>query len=227
MGDRPWMAACPLVGGVLLAVGVASAWAQSPAQAPEFIGLAQPLAPAAVQTRQLTVLPDGRGLPEGQGTVTQGRLIYAQQCAACHGAGGYEGPAARLVGSDGWFSWRDPWRPVRILQHPVLVVSAGARWPYATTWFDYIRRAMPHHAPKSLSADEVYALTAHLLHRNGLVPADARLDARSLPRVVMPGLAATRLAWPEPVAACEGSAQAASGQPPQPRDAHACPHARE
>ena len=77
-----------------------------------------------------------------------------------------------------------------------LIQSVGARWPYATTLFDYVRRAMPHHAPKSLTDDEVYAITAHLLHLNGLVGAEAVMERDSLPKVVMPGLARTVSAWP-------------------------------
>ena len=128
----------------------------------------------------------------------QGAHLYQVHCAACHGAQGIEGPAARLVGSDGFFSWRDPLRPFRIAKYPLLVLSVGASWPYATTLFDYIRRAMPRQAPKSLTDDEVYALTAYLLQRNQLVDSDAVMNRDSLPRVVMPGLARTVIAWPPP-----------------------------
>lgn len=226
MPERPnrWHAQAARVAGRGVGVlALCGAWAGSavvaepaPPQPPEVIGLALPLEATALAGRAITVFPDGRGLPPGQGDVPQGRRLYEAQCAACHGPGGREGPAARLVGSDGWFSWRDPWRPVRILRYPVLVVSAGARWPYATTWFDYIRRAMPHGAPKSLSADEVYAVTAYLLHLNGHVPAHAVLDAQSLPQVTLPGRAATVLAWPQ-----------ASDLPPLTGHPHAPPQARE
>ena len=87
-------------------------------------------------------------------------------------------------------------RVLRIRKYPLLVLSVGARWPYATTLFDYVRRAMPHPAPKSLSDDEVYALTAHLLHLNGLVPSTAVMNREALVRVTMPGLARTVSAWP-------------------------------
>src|SRR5690606_32729835 len=117
-------------------------------------------------------------------------------CAACHGAGGKEGPASRLVGSDGFFSLKDPLRILRIRKNPLLLVSVGGQWPYATTIFDYIRRAMPHTAPKSLSNDEVYALTAYVLYLNGLTDKESRLDARTLPRIVMPGRDRTVSQWP-------------------------------
>lgn len=161
------------------------------------IGLGEPLAPADIERFSITVFPDGRNLPVGQGSVRQGRHLYAERCALCHGEDGIEGPAARLAGSDGFFSLSDPLRILRINQYPLLVLSVGAQWPYATSVFDYTRRAMPHHAPKSLSDEEVYALTAYLLYLNGLVEKNAVLDAESLPRVTMPGLERSVSAWPE------------------------------
>ena len=127
----------------------------------------------------------------------QGARLYAMHCAACHGAKGIEGPAARLAGSDGFIGWSDPLRPLRVRKYPLQVLSVGAMWPYATTVFDYVRRGMPMHAPKSLTDDEVYAITAHLLHLNGLVPGDAIMDKEKLPRVVMPGRDRTVSAWPQ------------------------------
>ena len=79
--------------------------------------------------------------------MAQGARLYQAQCAACHGPRGIEGPAARLAGSDGWMGWDDPLRLLRIRKYPLLIQSVGARWPYATTLFDYVRRAMPDHAP--------------------------------------------------------------------------------
>lgn len=174
----------------LLAAGL------SHAQTPPVIGLGLPLEPAQVARHAITVFPDGRNLPPGQGSVEQGAKLYQAHCAACHGARGIEGPAARLVGSDGFFSWHDPLRVLRIASQPLQVLSVGASWPYATTLFDYIRRAMPRQAPKTLTDDEVYALTAHLLHRNGLVDSAAVMNRETLPQVVMPGLARTVNAWP-------------------------------
>ncbi len=178
----------------LQALAVGAARAQG--VAPVVVGLGQPLERAQIERYAITIFPDGRNLPPGQGSVAQGAALYQAQCAACHGAKGIEGPAARLAGTDGFMGWSDPLRPLRVLKYPLLVVSVGARWPYATSLFDYVRRAMPHHAPKSLSDDEVYAVTAHLLHLNDLVPNTAVMNRENLPRVVMPGLQKTVLAWP-------------------------------
>lgn len=174
--------------GALLGAGPASG------EPVDVIGLGQ--APAQIERHAITIFPDGRNLPPGQGSAAQGARLYRAQCAVCHGGRGIEGPAARLAGSDGFIGWDDPLRPLRVVKHPLLVISVGARWPYATTLFDYVRRAMPYHAPKSLNDDEVYAITAHLLNLNGLVPPDAVMDPRSLPQVVMPGRARTVSAWP-------------------------------
>jgi mono/diheme cytochrome c family protein len=165
---------------------------------PAIIGLGQPLAQAQIERYVITVFPDGRNLPPGQGSVAQGAGLYQTQCTGCHGAKGIEGPAARLAGSDGFFGWTDPLRVLRIKNHPLLVQSVGARWPYATTLFDYVRRAMPYHAPKSLTDDEVYAITAHLLHMNDVVADGAVMNRTTLPRVVMPAQAKTVSAWREP-----------------------------
>jgi cytochrome c len=122
--------------------------------------------------------PDGLGLPAGRGSVAQGRQVYAAQCAACHGPeakGGaqYQYPAA-LFGGIGSMT-----KVPRIL-------TPGSMYPYAPILFDYMRRSMPMDRPQTLSNDEVYALSAYLLNLNGLVPADAVMDAQSLPKVQMP-----------------------------------------
>lgn len=179
----------------VLALTVGAVRAQPVTQA--MVGLGQPLERAQIERYAITIFPDGRKLPPGQGNVAQGAALYQAHCAACHGAKGIEGPAARLAGTDGFMGWSDPLRPLRVLKYPLLVVSVGARWPYATSLFDYVRRAMPHHAPKSLSDDEVYAVTAHLLHLNDLVAFAAVMNRETLPRVVMPGLEKTVLAWPQ------------------------------
>ncbi|MFM0686260.1 MULTISPECIES: c-type cytochrome [Paraburkholderia] len=133
-----------------------------------------PLTEQAIAAWNIDVAPDGRGLPAGSGDVATGAHVFAAKCAACHGAHGEGGLGDPLVGGQGTLSSAKPKRTV------------GSYWPYATTLFDYIRRAMPYNAPQSLSADEVYALSAFLLNQNGIVPADTRLDAASLPRVAMP-----------------------------------------
>lgn len=178
-----------------LALALVLWMAAAPARAQP--GLGMPLAATDLATLPVTVFPDGRGLPPGQGSVPQGQGLYAQHCAACHGDTGREGPRARLVGSDGFWAWNDPLRPLRVLKQPLQVLSVGAQWPYAAPVYDYIWRAMPYQAPKSLAPSEVYAITAYLLHLNGLLAADATLDRNSLPRVRMPGLARTVMAWPQ------------------------------
>jgi cytochrome c len=167
-----------------------------PAPATQDAGLGLPLSAADVERYSITIFPDGRNLPPGQGSVEQGARLYAMHCAACHGARGIEGPASRLVGSDGLIAWNDLLRPLRVRKYPLQVLSVGAMWPYATTLFDYVRRGMPMHAPKSLTDDEVYAVTAHLLHLNGLVSPHAVMNRQSLPQVVMPGRDRTVSAWP-------------------------------
>jgi cytochrome c len=122
----------------------------------------------------ISITPDGRGLPAGSGTVEQGATVYAAKCQACHGANGAGGPNDRLTGGIG--SLTSP-RPVKTI---------ASYWPYATTVFDYTRRAMPITAPQSLTNDEVYAVTAYLLSVDGIVAKDAKLDAQSLPQVKMP-----------------------------------------
>lgn len=155
------------------------------------------LSESEIEKYAITIFPDGTGLPLGQGTAMQGAQLYKEQCMMCHGAKGIEGPAARLVGSNGWFSLSDPLRIIRIKKHPILLISVGAMWPYATTIFDYTRRAMPHGSSKSLSNDEVYALTAYILYLNELVEENAVIDKESILKVSMPGRERSILGWPE------------------------------
>jgi hypothetical protein len=122
--------------------------------------------------------PDGQGLPPGRGSVAQGRQVYTAKCVACHGADAKGGAVyGSMVGGIGSMD-RSP-----------RVVTPGSMYPYAPILFDYIRRSMPMDAPQTLSNDDVYALSAYLLNLNGLVPADAVMDAQSLPRVQMPNRA--------------------------------------
>jgi cytochrome c len=129
---------------------------------------------AEIDTWNIDVRADGQGLPPGRGSVAQGRAIFAETCAACHGDKGQGGPADRLVGGFGTLAQPNPVRTV------------GSYWPYATTLFDFIRRAMPFNAPESLNADQVYAVSAYVLSLNGIVPDDTVLDATSLPKIAMP-----------------------------------------
>lgn len=128
--------------------------------------------------RFVSPLPDGRGLPEGSGTVMQGEKIYMQQCLACHGAKLVGGLGDRLVGGRGSLAAGGKGGP------PVKTVESY--WPYATTLFDYINRAMPFMMPNSMSNDEVYAVTAYILAQANIIPDDATLDQKTLPQVVMP-----------------------------------------
>jgi len=123
---------------------------------------------AEITARDIAIGPDGTGLPPGWGTVTAGEQVYRAKCVACHGPTGTEGPRDKLVGEK---------LPVKTI---------GTFWPYATTVFDYIRRAQPFDKPGSLTDEEVYALTAWLLFRNQIIAADQVIDANTLPKVRMP-----------------------------------------
>jgi cytochrome c len=129
---------------------------------------------AEIDAWNIDVRADGQGLPPGQGSVAQGREIFATTCAVCHGDKGQGGPADRLVGGFGTLTQRNPVRTV------------GSYWPYATTLFDFVRRAMPFNAPESLSADQVYAVSAYVLSLNGIVTDDTVLNATNLPKILMP-----------------------------------------
>jgi mono/diheme cytochrome c family protein len=127
-----------------------------------------------IKAWNISIPPSGAGLPAGSGSVKQGAAVYAAKCQACHGANGAGKPADALVGGQGTLASSNPVRTV------------GSYWPYATTLFDYVRRAMPTTAPMSLTNDEVYAVSAYVLNLNGIVGADAVMTAQSLPQVKMP-----------------------------------------
>jgi mono/diheme cytochrome c family protein len=149
------------------------------AQEPATFGIGRPATPAEIAALDIDIGPDGAGLPPGRGTSAEGAPIYAARCAGCHGKSGTEGPNDVLVGrlpGDAFPFARDARTPKTI----------GSYWPYATTVFDYIRRAMPPDQPGSLRDEQVYALTAYLLALNELIPPDAVVDAASLPKVKMP-----------------------------------------
>jgi cytochrome c len=127
----------------------------------------------------IDVRPDGMGLPAGSGNAWTGKAIYAAKCAACHGKTGIEGPYNRLVTvSNG--------KKLPAKEGATAEKTIGNYWPYATTVFDYIRRAMPFNEPGSLSDEEVYSLTAFLLQANQLIDSSAVMNAETLPKVVMP-----------------------------------------
>ena len=148
-------------------------------QAPSRYGVGRPATPAEIAKLDIDVSPDGRGLPDGRGTPSAGESVYAAKCAACHGKTGTEGPQDVLVG-------REPREGFPFGRDPAITKTIGNYWPYATTLFDYVRRAMPANEPGSLSDDEVYNLVAYLLFRNEIISADATIDRASLPTIVMP-----------------------------------------
>lgn len=159
---------CGIALAILLCVSASGAQGQSP------YGIGRPATAAEIAGWNIDIGPDGSNLPGGSGSVSHGREVFAQQCASCHGDKGEGGLGDRLVGGQGTLG--SP-RPIR---------TVGSYWPYATTLFDYIRRAMPQNAPQSLSNEDVYAVSAYILSLNGLVGADETLDAKSLAAIRMP-----------------------------------------
>jgi cytochrome c len=160
-----WLAVLPVV--------TVSAGEEAPNVARFNVGTA--VSVETIRSSDTSILPNGAGLPDGEGTVQQGKAIYAAQCAACHGDHS-EGRAdfVALVGGRG------------TLQNPKPLLTIGSYWPYATTIFDYIRRAMPYSAPGTLTSDEVYAVTAWLLEANEIIEDDVVLNKRTLANVKMP-----------------------------------------
>jgi len=145
-------------------------------------GLGRAATPAEIAALNIDVGPDGEGLPPGSGTAAQGATIYAAKCAMCHGPTGLGMPPAFPL-----LISRDPKAEgFKFASDPKLPKSIGNYWPDATTVFDYVRRAMPLLQPGSLTNDEVYALTAHLLAANDVIPKTATLDSASLMQVKMP-----------------------------------------
>lgn len=147
--------------------------------------LGQEIDPVDIAAWDISIAPNGVGLPEGSGSVAAGAEIYAAKCASCHGNTGTEGPVDPLAGGVGSLTSEAPMKTV------------GSYWPYATTLFDYTRRAMPYDAPQSLSADDLYSVTAYVLHLNGIVEADAALDETSLTAIEMPNKDGFIASWPE------------------------------
>ena len=152
---------------VLLSVGLAMA------QSPKYkVGNAATAGDIA--QRDHFVSPDGKGLPAGTGTASEGKLVYDRRCATCHGAEGKGKEEVALVGGQGTLATPKPLKTV------------GSYWPYSTTLFDYIRRAMPYVAPQSLTPDEIYSVSAYILFLNGVIGETDEMNATTLPRVKMP-----------------------------------------
>ena len=150
--------------------------------------LGRPATPAEIAGWDIDASPSGAGLPPGHGDVRQGEAIFTAKCASCHGAHGEGKPMDRLVGGIGTLHEKKPEKTV------------GSFWPYATTLFDYVGRAMPLNAPQSLTADEVYAVSAYVLFLNGIVPQDATEDADTLAKIKMPNRDGFVSAFPSPSA---------------------------
>src|SRR5271163_1539091 len=156
-----------IAAGALLALCGAAA-AQSP-------NLGKPISPEDLAAWDISIGPDGAGLPPGSGTPQQGEAVFTMKCQACHNAKGAGQPNDRLVGGQGTLAGEKP-----------AVKTVGSYWPYATTLFDYIRRAMPYPQSKSLSNDEVYAVAAYILNLNGVIGETDVINAQTLPKVIMP-----------------------------------------
>jgi cytochrome c len=165
-------------------IGIAALWAIA-ATAEEGPGLGQPVSVADAAPWDINIQPDGTGLPPGSGNAVTGAQVYGTYCVVCHGLGGAGQPNDKLVGGQGTLTQLQQVRTV------------GSYWPYATTIFDYIRRAMPFTAPESLTNDQVYALTAYLLAENKIIDANETMNAQTLPKVQMPNRDGFIMAYPK------------------------------
>ena len=161
---------------VLTAAIAARPGAQTPSPP---LGLGRPANTHDIRALDIDVTPDGRGLPAGRGTAAEGATVYAKKCASCHGGKGEGGSAERLAGRTSGDSFA-------FATDASLVRTIGSYWPYATTLYDYIARAMPFLQPGTLTPDETYGLVAYLLFINSVTPEDAVMDQSSLPKVRMP-----------------------------------------
>jgi S-disulfanyl-L-cysteine oxidoreductase SoxD len=167
-----FMRNCYLAVAAVLVVSGAAIAQEKASEKAQFGRLATP---EEIASWDITVEPSGAGLPHGSGTAKQGEAVYAAKCQACHGEKAAGGPNEPLVGGIG-----------SLAPDKVPVKTVGSYWPYATTLFDYIRRAMPFQESKSLTDDEAYAVSAYILNLNGIVGTNDVLDAQSLPKVRMP-----------------------------------------
>ncbi|HET6959218.1 MAG TPA: cytochrome c [Vicinamibacterales bacterium] len=143
------------------------------AQSPAF-GVGHAPSPEQLKQIDIDVTPDGKGLVPGRGTAATGKDVYTRRCETCHGPTGKEGPQEALSGGKGSLATPKPQK------------SVGSYWPYATTLWDYINRAMPFDHPSTLTPDEVYSATAYVLFLNGIVGEQDVLDEKTLPKVQMP-----------------------------------------
>jgi mono/diheme cytochrome c family protein len=147
----------------------------SPAALAETPNLGKVITPEEVVPWDISVSPDGAGLPPGSGTPKQGEAVYASKCLACHGEKGAGKPNDALVGGIGSLAGDKP-----------ALKTVGSFWPYATTIFDYVRRSMPYNESKTLTNDELYAVAAYILQLNGIIGENDTMNAQTLPKVRMP-----------------------------------------
>jgi len=168
-----------LLAFLVLASGAGAVMAVGP-------NLGKPVTPAEIAAWDISIQPDGTGLPPGGGTPAQGAKIYAEKCVACHGENGKGGNNAALVGG----------APIANLDSTRTIANF---WPYSTTVFDYIRRAMPWPQPRSLSDNEVYALTAYILAENKIIGQSDSMNAETLPKVRMPNRDGFIIRFPEKI----------------------------
>jgi S-disulfanyl-L-cysteine oxidoreductase SoxD len=171
---------------IAVAVLITAAMASGVVFGAEPYGFGRPATPQEIAGWNIDISPDGAELPPGHGDVRQGETIFAAKCASCHGVHGEGKPMDRLVGGVGTLRDKKPEKTI------------GSFWPYATTLFDFVRRAMPLNAPQSLTPDEVYAVSAYVLFLNGIVPQDTILDANNLANVRMPNRDGFVSAYPPP-----------------------------
>jgi len=164
---RLWWSAGIVV--LLIVVGASQVLAQLPTY-----GVGRTPTAEEVKAWDLTIPPDGQGLPPGSGTAALGKVIYAERCASCHGEKGEDPKYNRLVGGHGTLATDQP------------IETIGSFWQYATTLWSYIHRAQPFDEPGSLTADQAYAVTAYLLYLNGIISEQDIMDAKTLPLVKMP-----------------------------------------
>ena len=171
-----WMQALSYVPAGFLLAAALFAQKKPKEAAPALPQVGQPATADEIKQQDITVLPNGEGLPEGSGTAEQGEAIYKVKCAACHGENGEGKPptGVQLVGGIGTLATAKP------------VKTIGSYWPFATSVWDYIHRSMPYAQPGTLSADETYSVTAFLLFKNGIISHDEAMNKQTLPKVLMP-----------------------------------------
>jgi cytochrome c len=169
----------------IAAAAIASAWLTA-AVGQEGPRLGVAASPEQIESWDISIGPSGAGLPLGSGTAAAGASVYQVKCIACHGEKGVGKPSDQLVGGQG------------TLRDAAAVRTVGSYWPYATTLFDYIRRAMPYVQPQSLTPDETYSLTAYILFLNGVIGENDAIDATTLPKVQMPNRDGFVWAYREP-----------------------------